>query len=321
MATCPSGHESASDDFCDVCGIRIGAPSLSSIDPGPGSVGSPSGTAAAGLTVSGGPTGGTVVAETCPRCGAPRDGQFCEDCGWNFADGARPAPTRYDLPPSPPVPAPSPPASPAPPQPAPAPSQSPPPAPAQSPSQIPSQSASPASAPLPSQPAPSPYAPVASQPVPPLSASLPSQPSPAPAPDNGARGGETWSATVTADRAYYEAVLEASGPDAAIDFPAYCPERRFRLSGSEMRIGRRSASRGIEPEIDLTGPPADPGVSRLHAVLIAAPDGTWSVLDPGSANGTLVNGREIRPNEPVTLREGDRVNLGAWTVLVVSRDN
>jgi pSer/pThr/pTyr-binding forkhead associated (FHA) protein len=117
-------------------------------------------------------------------------------------------------------------------------------------------------------------------------------------------------------------VLAASGPDAGgIDFPAYCPERRFRLSGTEVRIGRHSASRGIEPEIDLTGPPSDPGVSRLHAVLIAAEDGTWSVLDPGSANGTLVNGSEIRPNEPVKLREGDRVNLGAWTVLIVSRDN
>jgi FHA domain-containing protein len=321
MATCPSGHESASDDFCDVCGIRIGAPSLSSIDPGPGIVGAPSGTAAAAPTMPGVPAGETVVAETCPRCGVPRDGQFCEDCGWNFADGAGPAPTRYDLPPTPPAsPAPSPPVSsaPAPPQ-----SASPAPAP---PSPLPSQSASPgappASAPLPSQPAPSASAPaVPSQSAPPESASLPSQPSPAPAPEDGARAAGTWSAMVTADRDYYEAVLAASGPDATIDFPAYCPERRFRLSGSEMRIGRRSASRGIEPEIDLTGPPADPGVSRLHAVLIAAPDGTWSVLDPGSANGTLVNGREIRPNEPVTLREGDRVNLGAWTVLVVSRDN
>jgi pSer/pThr/pTyr-binding forkhead associated (FHA) protein len=143
-----------------------------------------------------------------------------------------------------------------------------------------------------------------------------------PSPDNGSPDAGEWSATVTADRAYYDAVLAVSGPDASgIDFPSYCPERRFRLSGREMRIGRRSASRGIEPEIDLTGPPADPGVSRLHAVLIAAADGSWSVLDPGSANGTLVNGREIRENEPVPLREGDRVNLGAWTVLVVSRDN
>ena len=37
------------------------------------------------------------------------------------------------------------------------------------------------------------------------------------------------------------------------------------------------------------GPPADPGVSYLHAVLIAEPDGGWAVLGPGSANGTQVN--------------------------------
>ena len=26
MAVCPNGHDSASDDFCDVCGMRIGRP-------------------------------------------------------------------------------------------------------------------------------------------------------------------------------------------------------------------------------------------------------------------------------------------------------
>jgi pSer/pThr/pTyr-binding forkhead associated (FHA) protein len=126
---------------------------------------------------------------------------------------------------------------------------------------------------------------------------------------------------VTADRDYFETVLRASGPDAGIEFPAYCPERRFSLTGREVRIGRRSASRGLNPEIDLTGPPADPGVSRLHAVLIAEEDGTWSVIDPGSANGTLLNGGELTAGQPVPLREGDRVNLGAWTLLVISREN
>ena len=104
---------------------------------------------------------------------------------------------------------------------------------------------------------------------------------------------------VTADRAYYDSVQDAGGPDAAaIGFPGYCPERLFRLTGTEVRVGRRSESRGIHPEIDLTGPPADPGVSRLHVVLVAAPDGTWSVVDPGSANGTLVNGDEIPAGKP-----------------------
>jgi pSer/pThr/pTyr-binding forkhead associated (FHA) protein len=124
---------------------------------------------------------------------------------------------------------------------------------------------------------------------------------------------------VTADRDYYETVLAVGGPDAAmLTFPAYCPERRFRLSGTEVRIGRRSVSRGIEPEIDLTGPPADPGVSRLHAVLVAAEDGTWSLVDPGSENGTLLNGTEVPPGTAVPLHDGDRIHLGAWTALTIT---
>ncbi|MGH3286868.1 MAG: FHA domain-containing protein [Streptosporangiaceae bacterium] len=126
---------------------------------------------------------------------------------------------------------------------------------------------------------------------------------------------------MSADRTYHQSVQAASGPDAAsVPFPGYYAERRFRLTGSQMRIGRRSVSRGIDPEIDLTGPPADPGISRLHAVLIAVPDGSWAVLDPGSANGTLVNGAEIAIGDQILLHDGDRINLGAWTAITVHRD-
>jgi len=148
----------------------------------------------------------------------------------------------------------------------------------------------------------------------------PAAPAAAPAPPAAEQAtGPAWSAVVTADRDYFDSVIAAGGPDAAsIEFPSYCPERRFALAGQEMRIGRRSASRGLEPEIDLTGPPTDPGVSHLHAVLIAQPDGTWSVLDPGSSNGTQVNGTDVVTGVPVPLHDGDRVSLGAWTVLTIA---
>jgi pSer/pThr/pTyr-binding forkhead associated (FHA) protein len=137
----------------------------------------------------------------------------------------------------------------------------------------------------------------------------------------GPPSGAAWSAVVTADRAYYDSVQATGGTDiGTITFPVYCPERRFRLAGTEARVGRRSAHTGIDPEIDLTGPPADPGVSRLHAVLIKASDGSWSVIDPGSANGTLVNGTEIARNQIVPLRDGDRIHLGAWTELKIVRE-
>ena len=124
---------------------------------------------------------------------------------------------------------------------------------------------------------------------------------------------------VASDRSYYDRTQTARALSSAVEFPAHTSERRIRLVGKQMRIGRRSPARDVVPEIDLADRPVDPGISRLHAVLTPAPDGTWSILDPGSANGTLVNGRELAVGEMVTLHEGDRINLGAWTVITVHR--
>jgi serine/threonine protein kinase len=164
--------------------------------------------------------------------------------------------------------------------------------------------------------APSPVPETASSSAPPG----PSVWSAAPDPSVSSAATGAWTAVVTADRAYYDSVQADTTPDAAlIRFPDHFPERRFRLSGTEARIGRRSTSRHTEPEIDLKGPPTDPGVSRLHAKLVARPDGSWSVVDLGSPNGTLVNGSEIAQGEPVPLRDGDRINLGAWTMITMTR--
>ena len=130
----------------------------------------------------------------------------------------------------------------------------------------------------------------------------------------------TWTVLVASDRVYSDRMREArSLPGPAVEFPADTTERRIPLAGKQMRIGRRSPARDLVPEIDLADRPLDPGISRLHAVLSLAPDGTWSILDPGSANGTFVNGRELATGEMVTLHEGDRINLGAWTVITVHR--
>jgi hypothetical protein len=267
VATCPSGHASASDDFCDVCGVLIGAaPSLTPDGTPDGAAPNGTGGLAPNGTAHGGP--GLAPGEPCPRCGVTRTGQFCESCGYDFALASQDTFDGGVNPPAPPPPGPAAGRGPSPWQ------------------------------------APSPW---------------PEQQPPDSAPVRPAVDAE-WTAVVTADRAYYDAVQAAGGPDAAgIAFPAYCPQRRFRLAGSEMRIGRHSASSGIEPEIDLSVPPADPGISRLHAVLLKAPDGTWSVVDPGSANGTELNGSEIPPGQPVPLRDGDRIHLGAWTELRVVR--
>src|ERR1700722_12860661 len=257
MATCPSGHESADDDFCDVCGFAIGPAAVPS-------------------------TIAATAPAQCPNCGIPRAGQFCEACGYDFTvftgGGGVAPPTATRVEPATPPPAAGPPLPPAPTGPAPSVS-------------VQSPAAPPAPAP----------ATVARGPV-----------VPPPGPPDGAG----WTAVVTADRDYYDSVQANGGPGAeGISFPVYCPQRRFRLAGAEVRVGRRSAHSGIDPEIDLTGPPADPGVSRLHAVLLRDATGSWSVVDPGSANGTLVNGSEIARDQIVPLHDGDRIHLGAWTEL------
>ncbi len=279
MAVCPNGHDSASDDFCDVCGMRIG--------------GSPATAPSPAASVP--PSWPDVAAETCPRCSTPRTGQFCEACGFNYQG------PRFIPGPPPPVPG-----------------SSPPPVPGSSPPPVPGSSPPPVAAVPPTSIA----SPIPSSPPAPSAESAPSAPSapPSPAMSSFPYPQATWTAVVGADRAYYEQVQAVTGPEgAAVTFPSYCAERRFQLVGNQMQIGRRSVSRGLAPEIDLTGPPADPGISRLHAVLVAVPDGSWAVLDPGSANGTLVNGSEIGIGDQVPLHDGDRINLGAWTAITVHR--
>ncbi|WP_322899769.1 FHA domain-containing protein [Actinacidiphila rubida] len=134
--------------------------------------------------------------------------------------------------------------------------------------------------------------------------------------------GTSWTVVVAADREYFTAMMARSGPDAqALYFPAFSPEVRLPLDGHQVTIGRRRHSTGEAPDIDLSRAPEDPGVSHQHAVLVRQADGTWSVVDQDSTNGTTVNLAEesIRPYTPVPLAEGDRVHVGAWTTITLMR--
>uniref|UniRef100_UPI0037952898 FHA domain-containing protein n=1 Tax=Streptomyces sp. NPDC050516 TaxID=3365621 RepID=UPI0037952898 len=131
-----------------------------------------------------------------------------------------------------------------------------------------------------------------------------------------------WAITIGPDRDYFLAMMQRSGPEAAgLNLPAYSPEQQRPLSGNQITIGRRRHSTGEAPDIDLSVPPEDPGVSHQHAVLVQQPDGTWAVVDQNSTNGTTVNGSSepIQPYVPVPLQDGDRVHVGAWTTITVRR--
>jgi FHA domain len=142
-------------------------------------------------------------------------------------------------------------------------------------------------------------------------------PAPAEAPDSSQSPPPTaglWEALVSADREYFERVAAEE-----IDFPSHCPPRRFVLDQREIGIGRRSPTRGTQPEIDLSGAPEDPAISHLHAILLRRDDGSYELLDPGSSNGITINDdpTPIAPNTHVPLADGDRVHIGAWTTMTI----
>jgi hypothetical protein len=124
----------------------------------------------------------------------------------------------------------------------------------------------------------------------------------------------SWQAIVTADHEYFDRV----GPR-ELEFPDDAPQRTFALDGDEILIGRRSRSDQIAPDIDLAFPPEDPGISHRHATLVRDEDGTFTIVDLASTNGTTMNtdGTPLPPRTPVTVTDGDRIHLGAWTTITI----
>jgi hypothetical protein len=105
---------------------------------------------------------------------------------------------------------------------------------------------------------------------------------------------------------------------ADIPEPAPSPgayERVIKLHSGLVTIGRASAARGEVPDVDLSSPGGDPGVSHRHAQLERDAHGAWTVVDNNSLNGTFLNDAELPlpVGQPVPIAPGDVVHLGAWT--------
>ena len=261
-ATCPNGHASATDDFCDVCGAPIDASAAAAgsapppasasgldLDPPAPSTADPSGPAAADPASSASGQG-----DPCPNCGAQNlaDALFCENCGYDFATG--------QLPPPPP-------------------------------------SIDPASGQL----------------VPPGGAGTASSPSGA---ARSKAADIDWVAEVWVDPDWFNS-QQAEGTCPTSGLPTVVP-----LASQTATIGRRSKSRGLDPEIDIS---TDGAISHRHAELALAGE-QWSVKDLGSTNGTFVGRPDgtypstpLPPNQAHDLDDDERIYLGAWTRVVVRR--
>jgi len=91
-ATCPDGHRSATDDYCDQCGARIDSSRDDRV-----SLTQPAEIMAAMTAVVNVPP----ATERCPACDGPRatSDRFCESCGFDFSVD----PSRAAEPAAPPV--------------------------------------------------------------------------------------------------------------------------------------------------------------------------------------------------------------------------
>ncbi|OUL27485.1 phosphopeptide-binding protein [Nostoc sp. RF31YmG] len=88
----------------------------------------------------------------------------------------------------------------------------------------------------------------------------------------------------------------------------------FPLEKATNLIGRNSQVRAIHPEIALD---SDDAVSHRHALLNRQADGTFTLRDIGSSNGTQFKGVELKPMVDIPLQDGDEFTLGHWTRVVI----
>ncbi len=123
--------------------------------------------------------------------------------------------------------------------------------------------------------------------------------------------------TIAVDREFFDEVVK----DGEIDYPDPVPaDQELALAGSELHIGRTSESRAIHPDIDVADLTGDQAVSSRHAVLRVANDGSFTIVDVGSTNGTFldaVDSEAILHGVPMEVKSGVPIYVGAWTRLTI----
>ncbi len=83
--------------------------------------------------------------------------------------------------------------------------------------------------------------------------------------------------------------------------------------------GRRMAIIGRAEGADILLP--YPQVSTRHTGVTPMPDGTLTVTDLGSTNGTHVDGKRIPPNVPVKIKPGDKIFVGPYAMFLGIENN
>ena len=91
--------------------------------------------------------------------------------------------------------------------------------------------------------------------------------------------------------------------------------RREELQpGTTYELDKPVITLGRAPENDIVLTDEDKVISRYHAT-VRYSDGSYSVIDNGSSNGTSVNGQPLDKQMSRTLQDGDHVTLGDYELV------
>jgi pSer/pThr/pTyr-binding forkhead associated (FHA) protein len=85
--------------------------------------------------------------------------------------------------------------------------------------------------------------------------------------------------------------------------------------GTQLMLGRGSSTSTPSVDLDTYGA-YDRGVSRNHAIIKKLSNGTFTVEDLGSSNGTYVNNYRVGKSEVAPLEYGDELRLGQMRIVV-----
>jgi hypothetical protein len=104
------------------------------------------------------------------------------------------------------------------------------------------------------------------------------------------------------------------GQRAAVNLPA--PQKAIPLLEAPKPHKKVTVGRAEQNDIVIYGS----GISKTHAAFLPGKDGSFRLMDMGSANGTAVNGAIIDENHPVKLTTGDRVSFWWYQFQFVELD-
>ena len=125
-----------------------------------------------------------------------------------------------------------------------------------------------------------------------------------------------WELVIVADRHYFDRVIAQEASTSRSDVAA------ARLALERGRAARRARPSGAEARRRAPRSRGRPTTRRCRGCtrcIARRADGSYAIEDVGSTNGTEVNGRALPSHDPVTLADGDRIQLGAWTTMTVRR--